>query len=188
MVESVLDALVIVLVSICANLVSEGISWFFVYRTDSFKQSKVRLDELNKRLEKEEATLVGLEKRKVQEKKIERYNEDIKNATSQLNGSRFKVNIGISLLLMIVYRLISFQYYGKAVATLPFEPIPYLRGMTHRGLEGENFRECSFAFIYAMCTMALKGTMQKALGHAAPRNTYDYMKNMEKDSMLSRKY
>lgn len=43
--------------------------------------------------------------------------------------------------------------------------------MTHRGIEGDNFYECSFAFIYALCTMSFKGSIQKALGHSMPRTS-----------------
>ena len=48
------------------------------------------------------------------------------------------------------------SFDGRVVARLPFEPISFVRGLSHRNLAGEDFRECSFIFLYILCTMSIR--------------------------------
>ena len=50
------------------------------------------------------------------------------------------------------------------VAKLPFEPIAFIRGLSHRSLNGEDFTDCSFLFLYILCTMSMRQNVQKMLG------------------------
>mmetsp|Transcript_10185 Transcript_10185/g.31148 ORF Transcript_10185/g.31148 Transcript_10185/m.31148 type:complete len:188 (-) Transcript_10185:47-610(-) len=164
------DAISVVLISVSTSLLTEAASWLAVYRTSDFKSNRRKLDELTKRREKEDAVTVSLDRRKGHDKKLQRINEDIKKTSTTMNGQKFKLNIVISIFYMIIYRIVSRYFYGKAVATLPFDPITYIRGMTHRGIEGEDYSECSFAFIYALCTWAIRSSIQKAFGFNLPRS------------------
>ena len=49
-----------------------------------------------------------------------------------------------------------FSFEGRVVAKLPFEPIPWIRGLSHRNLSGEDFTDCSFIFLYVLCTMSIR--------------------------------
>ena len=42
------------------------------------------------------------------------------------------------------------------VAKLPFEPFALLRGISHRNLMGSDFTDCSFIFLYILCTMSIR--------------------------------
>ena len=42
------------------------------------------------------------------------------------------------------------------VAKLPFEPIGLIQGLSHRNLLGEDFTDCSFIFLYVLCTMSIR--------------------------------
>lgn len=48
------------------------------------------------------------------------------------------------------------SFEGRIVAKLPFEPIPWIRGLSHRNLSGEDFTDCSFIFLYVLCTMSIR--------------------------------
>lgn len=37
----------------------------------------------------------------------------------------------------------SSKYEGVVVAKIPFEPFPFVRPISHRGLSGDNFTDCS---------------------------------------------
>ena len=39
----------------------------------------------------------------------------------------------------------------------------------HRNLLGENYTDCSFIFLYILCTMSIRQNLQKALGFAPSR-------------------
>jgi hypothetical protein len=48
------------------------------------------------------------------------------------------------------------SFEGRVVAKLPFEPISFLRGISHRSLIGEDYTDCSFLFLYILCTMSFR--------------------------------
>jgi hypothetical protein len=58
---------------------------------------------------------------------------------------------------------------GKVVARLPFVPISWIQGLSHRNLQGSDFTECSFIFLYILCTMSIRQNVQKLLGFSPSR-------------------
>ena len=48
------------------------------------------------------------------------------------------------------------SFDGRVVARLPFEPISFIRGLSHRNLVGDDYRQCSFIFLYILCTMSIR--------------------------------
>merc|ERR1719357_754125 len=58
---------------------------------------------------------------------------------------------------------------GRNVAKLPFEPISWLHGISHRNLLGNDYTDCSFIFLYILCTMSIRQNIQKMLGLAPSR-------------------
>lgn len=48
------------------------------------------------------------------------------------------------------------RFDGRVVARLPFTPIPWVQGLSHRNLPGDNYTECSFIFLYILCTMSIR--------------------------------
>ncbi|KAH3891630.1 hypothetical protein DPMN_015735 [Dreissena polymorpha] len=60
---------------------------------------------------------------------------------------------------------------GRVVAKLPFVPISFIQGIYHRNLAGEDCTDCSFIFLYILCTMSIRQNIQKLLGLAPSRAT-----------------
>jgi calcium load-activated calcium channel len=58
---------------------------------------------------------------------------------------------------------------GRVVARLPFTPISFLQGLSHRNLPGNDYTECSFIFLYILCTMSIRQNVQKLLGFSPSR-------------------
>merc|ERR1712059_46816 len=58
---------------------------------------------------------------------------------------------------------------GRVVAKLPFTPIYWIQGLSHRNLLGDDMTDCSFIFLYILCTMSIRQNIQKALGFAPSR-------------------
>jgi len=67
---------------------------------------------------------------------------------------------------------------GKVVAKLPFTPIPLVQGLSHRNLLGDDFTDCSFIFLYILCTMSIRQNIQKVLGFAPSRAASKQSGNM----------
>ena len=47
------------------------------------------------------------------------------------------------------------SYDQSVVAKLPFTPMPLIQGITHRGIAGSDYTDCSFFFLYALCQVRL---------------------------------
>ena len=69
-------------------------------------------------------------------------------------------------MLTLMFFCLDFSYDGTIVAKLPFHPIALLQGFTHRNLPGTDMTDCSFVFIFALCSMAIRSNIQKYLGFA----------------------
>lgn len=48
------------------------------------------------------------------------------------------------------------RFDGRVVAKLPFVPLSYIQGLSHRNLLGEDYTDCSFIFLYILCTMSIR--------------------------------
>lgn len=174
--------MVIVGLSAALALAMEAFTWLTVYRKEEYVAAKARVTVLAERLAREEAIIEPAAKRKAQDKRIAGLTADLKTASAALGSpTRTAVSLASSALLFLAYRLLSSAYAGTVVARLPFEPPPFVRGMTHRGLPaGAAAADASFAAIYAVATMALKANLQRALGFAPPRGMYDALKASRK--------
>lgn len=65
--------------------------------------------------------------------------------------------------------VLCFSFDGRIVARLPFVPITWIQGLSHRNLPGDDYTECSFIFLYILCTMSIRQNIQKLLGFAPSR-------------------
>lgn len=52
--------------------------------------------------------------------------------------------------------ILFFRFDGRVVAKLPFIPLSYIQGLSHRNLLGEDYTDCSFIFLYILCTMSIR--------------------------------
>jgi hypothetical protein len=66
-----------------------------------------------------------------------------------------------------LWRLLSAHYKGVVMAKLPFEPFSITRRLTHSGLEGEDWSQCGFHFIYVLGSMAVRGMCMKFVNRDA---------------------
>ena len=60
------------------------------------------------------------------------------------------------LLSQLIPLSLYFSFDGRVVAKLPFVPISLLQGISHRNLAGEDYTDCSFIFLYILCTMSIR--------------------------------
>lgn len=127
-------------------------------------------------MEKEEARVVAIDKRKQQEKVVTRIEDELKDATTKMNGLKLKTNILVGVMFFFLYRMVAAKWTGVVVARLPFMPIRIVQNLSHRGIEGNDVYECSFGLIYTLCTMGLKQNIPKLLGFVPPRSAYGAMR------------
>jgi calcium load-activated calcium channel len=81
----------------------------------------------------------------------------------------------IAVLMMFFMSMFSTAYEGVVVAKLPFQPVSFITNITHRGIQGTDYTDCSMIFVYILANMALRPTIQKVLGFAGPRQAMQSM-------------
>uniref|UniRef100_A0A3B5L5V7 Calcium load-activated calcium channel n=1 Tax=Xiphophorus couchianus TaxID=32473 RepID=A0A3B5L5V7_9TELE len=148
------DTILIVFISVCTALLAEG-GWFF---TLVFLLS----------VEKKKETITESAGRQ-QKKKIERQEEKLKNNNRDLSMVRMKSMFAIGFCFTALMGMFNSIFDGRVVAKLPFVPLSYIQGLSHRNLLGEDYTDCSFIFLYILCTMSIRQNIQKMLGLAPSR-------------------
>eukprot|EP01084_Bolivina_argentea_P103020 184560_1 len=162
------------------SFLSEGISWVLIYRTKKFQALKNQIDTMNSKLEesrkrqKENKT-----KDPKLKKQIKSMEDQLKIYSRDLYIMQMPSNFFLILLFVSAYGFLSALYESYPVAKLPFEPPSLLTRMTHRGLPGDDYSECSMTFILVICSMAIRPNVKKYLGFAPETSNNPWMPNMD---------
>ncbi|KAK6618939.1 Calcium load-activated calcium channel [Polyplax serrata] len=162
------DTLLILFISICTALLGEGLTWILVYRTEKYQKLKAEVERQSKRLEKSKETY-GDSFVKQHKKKIERQEEKLKNNNRDLSFVKMKSMFAIGFAFTALLSMFNSIFDGRVVAQLPFVPVSWIQGLSHRNLAGTDYTECSFIFLYILCTMSIRQNIQKILGFAPSR-------------------
>jgi len=140
-----------------------------VYRTEGYQSLRSRVEKLSKKLERKKEAPTTISNKKSKEKRIAQYEHGLESANKELNYAEMKSAFAVGLTLISLFGILNSQFGGKVVAKLPFEPWPLVRSISHRGLSGTDFTDCSMAFMYALCSISIRTNLQKLLGFAPPK-------------------
>jgi hypothetical protein len=159
----------ILLIALGSALFSEAVNWLLVYRTATYKNLRSNIDKATKKLEVMKGQPAPAVKAKGKNKKIDRVDSYLKNTNQLLSMSKFRTSFIVYIIMFLVFSIMNTLFDGKMVAKLPFTPFPFMRPLSHRNLPGEDFRDCSMVFLYAIAGTALRSNVQKLLGFSPPR-------------------
>lgn len=151
-----------ILMSIASAAIGETLSWYFVYRTPDYKKKLAHIYNCGDRLTAIKADRLATPK------KIEDAENDLSEANRSLTMYKMKSSLMVGFVLVTLITSMNTVFEGMPAARLPFEPFAIARGITHRTLFGEDWRECSVMFIYLSFSMAFRQIAQKIFG-GAPR-------------------
>lgn len=112
---------------------------------------------------------VGEMAQKNQKKKIELEEERLKTNNRELSMVKMKSMFATGFAFTALLSMFNAIFDGRIVARLPFVPISWIQGLSHRNLPGDDYTECSFIFLYILCTMSIRQNIQKMLGFAPSR-------------------
>ena len=161
--------LIIVFISFCTAFVGEGLTWLLVYRTEKYKRLKSDVERESKKLERKKE-IHGDSLEKSYKKKIERSEEKLKNNNRDLSLVKMKSMFATGFAFTALLSMFNNIFDGRIVAYLPFTPTSWIQGLSHRNLSGDDYSECSFIFLYILCTMSIRQNVQKLLGLAPSRS------------------
>ena len=135
------------------------------------KEIESQTNKLNKI--KEDTGVVS--KSKQQEKKSSNLEHKLKMLNSKVTAMKMKSTFVIGLFVVVTISSLSNYFGGFPVARLPFQPISLMHAMTHRGLIGEDYTECSYIFLYMVCSFVLRQNIQKFFGWEGPKGNSPFM-------------
>lgn len=143
--------LLIIFISVFTAVLGEGMTWLFVYKTDKYQKLKNEVEKQARKIEMQRES-IGCETtaQKNQKKKIERQEELLKNNNREMSMVKMKSMFAIGFAFTALLSMFNSLFDGRVVAKLPFEPISWIRGMSHRNLYGDDFTDCSFIFLYIL--------------------------------------
>ena len=167
----VTNALLIVVFTLLLSLFTEFVNFILVYRLPEYKKNVADIEKENEALEGLHAKLdsASLTQKDKIKKSIKKSKAKIKDYNQKMFGIKFKSTLMSVLTTVAVFAVLSSAFEGEVILKLPFEPFALIRGMSHRGIENDNFYDCSFLFIYVLGNMSIRPMMSKFLGTEAPK-------------------
>ena len=91
---------------------------------------------------------------------------NLSDCRKELASTKMKSTFASSIIFMTTLYFVKREYEGSVVAKLPFIPFSFITGISHRGLDDEDMTNCSFIFLYVICSMAIRQNTKKLLGFA----------------------
>ena len=147
--------------SIVSSLISEALSYYMLYRKEDYQYLSERVEFMEKEVKKS-STLIG----KKGEKKAAMFKRQLSTRKQELNKLKVKPMMLTSIFFMGTMYYLKQGFEGIVVARLPFVPFSLVQGLSHRGLTGDDFNECSFIFLYILCSMGIRANVKRFLGFA----------------------
>lgn len=166
------DSLLIIVISISTALLGEGFTWLMVYRTEKYQRLKMEVDRQSKRLNKKKETVGELVDKSLK-RKLDREEERLKVNSRDLSMVKMKSMFFVGLAFTAILGMFNSIFHGRVVAKIPFTPLGFIQGVSHRNLAGDDLTDCSFIFLYMLCTMSIRSNIQKMLGFAPSRASMD---------------
>jgi len=161
------DYLLIIAIAIFTALIGEGLTYVLVYRSDEYKRLKSEVEKKTKKLERKKDNVADADRNS--KRKIEREEGKLKATNRDLSMFKMKSMLAIGFAFTALLSTFSSIFEGRVVAKLPFTPISWIQGLSHRNLIGDDYTDCSFIFLYILCTMTIRQNLQKMLGFAPSR-------------------
>ena len=95
--------------------------------------------------------------------------QDLKSKHSQLVQLKFKGMFVVGLFMLTFVTTLNKSFAGSVVARLPFTPPSIFKNITHYGIPGNEFTECSITFAFILCNMSLSTYLKKLISMEGPR-------------------
>merc|ERR1712154_444255 len=144
------DTLLIVGIPVFTALLGEGFTWLLVYRTKKYTRLKTDLEKQTRRLERKKEAVGDSALDRTQKRKLEKDEERLKSTNRDLMMVKMKSMFAIGFVFTSLLSMFNSIFDGKVVAHLPFTPISWVQGISHRNLLGEDFTVFIYIFVYPL--------------------------------------
>mmetsp|Transcript_8077 Transcript_8077/g.16777 ORF Transcript_8077/g.16777 Transcript_8077/m.16777 type:complete len:211 (+) Transcript_8077:101-733(+) len=162
------------------QLVIDLLSNQMVFKKDPYQRSLRTMERFKGKVDRAENDLKKSEKHR---KKFDRAKAEYQGACADVARRHFAPNIMGSLFFIILLRILGIENQGKVMGLLPFIPPSFISKVSARGLDWRSVdalalneatsmhpkQAFSFFFVYAMCAMAVKYYVNRAVGQRPPK-------------------
>ena len=174
--------------SIVSSLISEALSYWMLYRKEDYIYLRDRVEYMEKEIKKASSSSSSAGgKKKKGEKKLAMFKRQLTSRKQELNKFKMKPTMVTSLLFMGTVYYLKQGFEGIVVARLPFEPLSIVQSLSHRGLIGDDFTECSFLFLYILCSMGIRANVKRILGFAPKTSSTGVLFDIPDDAEIDRR-
>lgn len=85
-----------------------------------------------------------------------------------------KSTVGLGIFMIFFVQYIGSAFQGQIVAKLPFVPFSFIQAITHRNIEGTDFTDCSYLFIYILFAFLWRTNVKKIFGFEPPKSAVSF--------------
>jgi len=167
------ETIKIIIYACITTMIAEFALWLLIYRKDEYKKLKGDIDSLSNKITKQKDTFVATTQAKTHEKKLNTNEQKLKMLNQEMTSFRMKSTFVIGIFMIIMISSLGAEFQGVVVGKLPFDPFFLIRGITHRGLQGDDFTECSYMFMYIIVSYIVRANIQKVFGFEPPRSHFN---------------
>ena len=75
----------------------------------------------------------------------------------------------VGVFMMVAIGMLNSYWSGTVAGRLPFTPFGFMQGMTHYGIAGEDYRECSITFIFILSNVSIGTYVKRLISAEGPR-------------------
>lgn len=98
----------------------------------------------------------------------------MKSLNQEMTAKTMKSNLIVGVFMIVFINVMGTTFQGKTVAKLPFVPFGLIQGITHRNIEGTDFTDCSYLFIYILTAFVSRTNLKKVLGFEPPTTAVSF--------------
>jgi hypothetical protein len=152
------DILALCGIAFVASFLNVFLEYRWVYSRPDFLKLHAELEDLRSRKEKESKS------KEPNAKKIRDMDKRISDINREHTSMRLSSMLLTPVLLMATLAIVNNSYDGYVVARLPFEPFSFFQGITHKGLMGTDYRQCSAMYVYLVAALSFRPSLQRIFG------------------------
>jgi len=159
----------VLLYALVSAVVAELFCWLFIYRHVDFAKLTSHFHRAAQKLDKKKEEPAPLPKKgNKPDKKLVQLERDFEGANKAVMATKSRSGMIGGIVHLCTFVSLKSTYDGIVLARMPFEPFGFVQRLSHRNVPGTDPRDCGIIFFYALCSMAIKPNLQRALGRALP--------------------
>ncbi|KAJ1978258.1 hypothetical protein H4R34_003274 [Dimargaris verticillata] len=155
-------ALQVFLYALANAVLSELIGYHFVYKRDDYQSIKAGLERTTKRLAAEEANETNRSNQRKRQRRIDELKKQVQVYNGKASGKSMRLSlVTAALQIATFYYMSNYAFPNITVAKLPFTPFGFVQGLSHRGLDSDDYTDCSAAFLFLMASLFIRAFVQR---------------------------